>query len=271
MILQETPDEQAFNATHYYAHPCQVPPCGARWAIWPMSIVVDPVTTEALVFYSLVSVAGPGFDFQGVGTSVAIWRRFADIPQRPTLSPPFVVDHPDLLFNEREPTFGSAALINDGVLYAYGCGSNFDGLDKGCRLGKVSVATVQRRLTWTFYAGHGRWSPSVADAISVFEGNDILSVAWNSYLQRFVAIYSQPFSQDVMLRTSPAPEGPWSSPLPAFMAMQPANGNTYDAHAHPEFDSGQETYVTYSRKLTSGHSEVRLVVLYLRKGPDPLP
>jgi hypothetical protein len=64
------------------------------------------------------------------------------------------------------------------------------GLDKGCRLGKVKPVTVQDRSTWTFYAGGSSWSSSVNSAVPVFDGLDILSVSWNSYLQRFVAVYT---------------------------------------------------------------------------------
>jgi hypothetical protein len=139
-----------------------------------------------------------------------------------------------------------------------------DGLDKGCRLAKVDPANVQDRTTWTFYAGSGRWSVSVNDAVPVFHGLDILSVSWNSYLQQYVAVYSALFSQDVMMRTSPNPEGPWSEEIKVFTAMAPAQGNVYDAH--PEYDSngGQTIYITYSRATGPFSSEVRLVAVQLQ-------
>jgi len=64
------------------------------------------------------------------------------------------------------------------------------------------------------------------------------------------------------MRTSPAPEGPWSEELLLFTARVPVDGgNTYDAQAHSEFDAngGQMIYVTYSRSLGDFRSEVRLV------------
>lgn len=69
-----------------------------------------------------------------------------------------------------------------------------------------------------------------------------------------------------MMRTSPNPEGPWSGEVTAFTAMQPAQGNVYDAHAHPEYDSddGQIIYISYSRSLpTPFTSEMRLVSVEL--------
>jgi hypothetical protein len=267
MLIQETPDEQAFNLAHYGdGTNCQVQPCGARWAIWPSTIITDPATNHALVFYTVQNVQ-PNGDFQGIGSSVAIWQSFDQLPQRPAFSPAIVAGHPDLMFSQYEPTFGSAAVISNGVLYIYGCGNDTNGLDKGCRLAKVNPATVQDRTTWTFYAGGGRWLSSVNDAVPVFDGLDILSVSWNNYLQRYVAVYSALFSNDVMMRTSPNPEGPWSDGIVAFTAKPPASGNVYDAQAHPEYDAngGQTIYVTYSRSLPATFSsEVRLVSITLQ-------
>jgi hypothetical protein len=40
--------------------------------------------------------------------------------------------HPDCLFDQNEPSFGSATLICGGMLYVYGCGIPTSGTDKGC-------------------------------------------------------------------------------------------------------------------------------------------
>jgi hypothetical protein len=274
-LIQETPDEKAFNLEHSpdpTTGACQVQPCGAGWSIWPSAMITDPVSNHGLVFYTVQSVPATG-GFQGVGSSVAIWSSFDQLPQRPTFSPAIVADHSDLMFSQSEPTFGSAAVISNGVLYVYGCGNSLDGLDKGCRVGKVAPATVQDRTTWLFSAGNGNWSSSVSQAVPVFNGLDILSVAWNAYLQRYVAVYSSLFSQNVVMRTSPAPEGSWSDELLLFTAMSPVDGgNTYDAQAHSEYDAngGQTIYVTYSRSLGNFRSEVRLVSVSLQTtGPIP--
>jgi hypothetical protein len=265
MILPETSAEQIFNAVHN-SNNCQEQPCGARWALWPASIVVDPTSGHALIFYMLVYALPGSFNFQAIGNSVATWQSFQDQPQRPAISPPVVAGHPDLLFDQNEPSFGSAALISGGMLYVYGCGIPTSGSDKGCRLGRVSPSNVLDRSAWTYYAGNGAWSAQIGDAVHVFTGDNILSVAWNNYLQQYVAVYSAPFSQNVMMRSSHYPEGPWSSEVTAFTAMQPASGNVYDAHAHPEYDAngGQTIYVTYSRSTPAPFSsEVRLVAITL--------
>lgn len=268
MILPETAAEQAFNQVHNVNN-CQAQPCGARWALWPGAIVVNPADNSALIFYMVVFAQPGAFNFQGIGTSVATWVSIQQQPQRPTLSPPIVADHPDLMFTQNEPGFGSAAFVSNGMLYVYGCGIPASGSDKGCRLGKVDPSSAQDRSTWTFYGGNGVWSPKVSDAISVFNGGPgILSVSWNSFLQRYVAVYSAVFSQNVMIRTSSEPEGPWSGETVAFVAMTPSSGNVYDAHAHSEYDvnGGQTIFVSYSRATPAPFSsEVRLVSVTLQR------
>ena len=69
MILPETPDEQAYNTAHN-GNRCQQQPCGARLALWPGSIVVDPASGNTLIFYSLVSALPGNFNsiFKPSGT-----------------------------------------------------------------------------------------------------------------------------------------------------------------------------------------------------------
>jgi hypothetical protein len=256
MILPLTPGEEAFNQAHNI-NKCQAQPCGARWALWPGTMVVNPDDDSALIFYMLVSAQPGNFNFQGIGNSVAVWQNIQQQPQRPTLNPPIVTDRPDLLFTQNEPGFGSAAFISNGTLYAYGCDYN-----SGCQLGKVAPSSARDRSAWSFYAGNGNWSAQIGDAISVFNDASILSISWNAYLQCYLAVYSPPFSQNVVMRTSMNPEGPWSSEIVAFAAMPPTSGNVYDALAHVEYDSngGQTIYVSYSRSTPAPFSsEVRLV------------
>lgn len=260
MILQETAAEQTYDQAHS-GNPCQAQPCGARWALWPAALVTDPASNQALLFYMVVNARPGDFNFTGYGTSVAVWQNFASLPQRPTFNPPLVADHPDLMFDQNEPGFGSAAFITNGTLYAYACGYS-----SGCQLGKVAPTSAQNRSAWTFYAGNGNWSSELGKAVTVFSNANILSVAWNAYLQQYVAVYSPAFSQNVVMRTSPNPEGPWSRETTAFVAMNPVSGNVYDALAHAEYDAngGQTIYVSYSRGTGAFTSEVRLVAVQLQ-------
>jgi hypothetical protein len=229
--------------------------------LWPASIVTDPATGNALIFYGVVSAQPGDFNFQGVGGSVATWSSLTAQPVRPVLASPIDPNHPDLIWGQNDPNFGSAALISSGTLYVFGCGTQSSGTDKGCRLAKADPAQAQNPAAWSYYSGNGNWSPQASSAVSVFTGFNILSVAWNSYLNLYVTVYSAPLSNDVLIRSAPSLTGPWSDPVLLFTAMAPTSNNVYDAHAHPEYDvnGGQTFFGTYSRSTGAFTSEIRLV------------
>jgi hypothetical protein len=267
MILTLTAAEQAFNAAHA-GSTCQQQPCGARWALWPAAMVADPARNRALVFYQLVSSQPGNFNFHAVGYSVATWQSFAGLPQRPVINPN--AQYPDLLFTENDPSFGSGALVVGDTLYAYGCNSSEFSLP--CKLGRVALENVDDRSAWTFYAGGGVWSSQLGDAIEVFTGNSILNVSWNDYLQQYVAVYNSPLSVNVMMRTAPNPEGPWSREVMAFTALAPAAGGSpvSDALAHPEYNlnGGQTMFVSYSHATGAFSSEFHLVSVQIASSPS---
>jgi hypothetical protein len=78
--------------------------------------------------------------------------------------------------------------------------------------------------------------------------------------QRRVAVYSGIFSDDVLVRTAPRPEGPWSDARPLFQAIAPASGNDYAGKEHPELasDGGAQVVVSYARSTGAFTGEVRL-------------
>jgi hypothetical protein len=259
MFLPLTAAEVAYNAEHNGDH-CQVPTCNARWALWLASIAVDSARNRALVFYNYIYDDPNGFN--RIGTSAATWGGIGQTPVRPTINASAA--HPDLLFGENEPDFGGAVLMVNGTLYAYSCGASQNG--KPCLLARVGPANVWNRSAWTYYAGNGNWSSNISSAVVVFEGLDILSVSWNAYLQRYIAIYAYPLSNNVMARTATAPEGPWSGEKKIFTARAPVDGSdTYDAQAHQEYDvaGGQTMYVSYSRGTGDFTSEIRLEAVTL--------
>jgi hypothetical protein len=265
-LLTETPIEQAFNQAHN-GDPCAARPCGARWALWPSTILADSSAGRMLIFYMVVYAEPGEFNFRAVGNSVAIWRTFSDLPQRPTYRRPLEADHPDVMFDQSEPNFGTAAVIRQGKLYVYGCRTPTGRGDQGCRLARVNPAEVQDRSKWMFYAASGNWSARLSDAADVMPGVNIATVSWNDYLQRYICVYSAAFSQNVLARTAPQPEGPWSQEQTLFLARKPESGTIYDARLHPENDAsrGQTIFVTYSRSIGPFVSEVRAVSVALAR------
>ena len=146
------------------------------------------------------------------------------------------------------------------MLYAYAC--ELEEMRKPCQVGRVPLDRALQRAAWRFFGG-GRWGDDLDDAARVFDGNTILSVFHAEFADRFVALYSRPFGAQVVLRTAPRPEGPWSEELPLFEALAPNSDLPwiYDALAHPEYASsgGRVQYVTYSRATGPADFELRLV------------
>jgi len=257
-LLPFTAEEAEYNAAHEGQN-CATPPCGTRFAIWPGAMVDDPARDRALVFYVKIFSSPGMLDFRVDGHSLAVWPGFETRPVRPIVAPG--TEDPTLLFERGEPSFGSAALITGDTLHAYGC--DLKGLRKPCRLGRVPLRHALERKAWLFFSDGGKWVADTTQALPVFDGNTIMSVSWARFANSYVAVYSRPMDAQVVLRTSPRLEGPWSEELPLFEAKRPAvePAWVYDALAHPEYAQNDDRvqYVTYSRAIATDEFETRLV------------
>jgi hypothetical protein len=257
-LVAPTDDEAAYNAAHY-GDACAEDPCGARWAAWPGAPLWDAGSGRALVFYGLIHAAPGDFNFQGAGTGIAVWSDFASAPERPVVSPGTA--HPTLLFGEGEPGWGTAALVEDGTLYAFACDTDNGGFSPPCSLARVPAAQALDRRAWRFYDGSG-WSSSMADRAAVFSGASTVTVERNAYLGAYTAVYAETLSNRVVIRTAPALTGPWSDPALLFEADKP-DGSAYDAASHAELEEqgGKVLYFTFSRSNGQGWfgSELALV------------
>lgn len=239
-FIAPTADEAAFNSDHR-GNPCKVTPCGARWAVWPGSPVWDAPRNRALIFYGLIYAEPGDFNFHGEGQAVAVWNDYAALPQRPVITPGAA--HPQLLFQKGEPPWGTAALIDHGQLYAFGCDSDSNGLSPPCYLARVDPAQVLDRSAWRFWDGS---SFTAEGKTAVFTGAPSMRVAYSAHLGLWAAIYCEPLSNRVVIRTASELSGPWSSAQLLFEAQKDPAG-AYDANWHPEFDDGNTLYVTFSR------------------------
>jgi len=85
-------------------------------------MVFDAERDRALIFYGLIHAEPGDFNFRGVGQSIALWERFEDEPTRPEVSP--TAEHPTLLFEEGEPPWGTAAVIEGEDLFVFACHSD---------------------------------------------------------------------------------------------------------------------------------------------------
>jgi Domain of unknown function (DUF4185) len=262
-LLPFTPEEAAYNAQHL-GEDCAVPPCGARWALWPGAALWDAKRQRVLVFYQLIHALPGPFNFEGRGSSLALWSAEEQAATRPIVAAGTA--YPTLLLQGAEPAFGSAARIEQGVLYAFGC--QRDELAHHCLLGRVPVEKALERRAWAFWDGR-RFSPDLRAAEPVLDAAPIFYVGRIEPLGQYLALYAEPMSNRVVMRTAPALTGPWSDAQLVFdVALFPSD-TLYDALAHEELseDGGLTQYVTYSRRRAAGSWDMDTVLVRLRLAP----
>ncbi len=240
----------------------------SRWALWPGPIVIDPDSGQAYIFYFKVYAKPGPFNFEHVGASLAIWINPDEAVQRPVLAAETA--EPTLLFPKGDVSIGNGALIVGEWLYAYGTLPSKT-FACPCIVGRVKLTKALNRKKWRFYAGKKGWVEDWKEAIVIMDAAPILSIHWNPYFKKYLAVYSNPISNTISVRSANRPEGPWSKQNVMVVGMSSPNHNVwnYCGLAHPEFslENGRIEYWTYYRDLGAFRGEVRLVeVRYQRKG-----
>lgn len=235
-FVPRTEQEIAWDDAHA-AEQCSEPPCHSRWAIWPSAPLFDAASGRAWILYGLYN------DYQPSGIGVAVWRDPDELPERLRVADSW------LLFPGSEPEYANAPIVFEGHLYAFGCVLG-DGFSRPCTLARVPLAEVADRSAWRFFDGDG-WAANYRDASTLFDGQPIMSVGWNAFLERFLLVYAPPFGHAVYARTATRLEGPWSEEVKLFDVP---GESVYDAVHHPELAEadGRVEYVTYSRPINRG-------------------
>jgi hypothetical protein len=228
-----------------------------RIALWIASLAPEP-DGNALAFYSKLYVRPGVLNYEDIGGGVARFRPGRTVGERLA----------GLVFQAPEPMFVHGAVVDGGSLYLMG---KLPGRDQPYGVARVPQAQVADRAAYRFWNGR-EWTGDVRAAAGVVSGiPGALSVAYNPYLGAFLAVHSAPLSNDVVGRTAPRPEGPWSAPVTLFTGLPPlARGEfnvDYAGFEHPELaqDGGRRLFVSYHRPLAGFlEGEVRLVEVMLR-------
>ncbi len=221
-----------------------------RMAVWPLSAISLSEGT-ATVFFQVMKISPGPLNYQEVGSGIA-----TGVPASPVAA-----RDPALLFRAPEPTFGNGAVLADGFVFVYGCG-RIEGLLFGCRVARVPPGEVHVRSAYRFWDGSG-WTADVGAAVFALPGpSGGLSVSWNPWLGRYLAVYNLGLTNRILVRTAPRPEGPWSRPVPAFSGRPvPAGTFDYAAVEHPELarDGGRTVTISYFHPISGFVGEIRLV------------
>jgi Domain of unknown function (DUF4185) len=236
--------EAAFNRAHRAD--------GERIALWALSVV--GIGRRGYVLYQRLVVRPGVLDYGLLGVGVARIRAGASRAER----------LPGLLFGPGEPPFGTASFLDRGTLYTYACRPL--SLSALCRLARAPAWRMTDRSAYRFWDGTG-WTADVARAREGIPGSTTgYSVAWNAHLHAYLAVYSRPLADQVMARTAPSPQGPWSGETLLFTGA-PGPAGSYDyfgvQHAELATGGGRRIVVTYSHLLDALHAEIRVVAVVL--------
>ena len=245
-LLPYTSDESTYNLSN---GPME------RYALWPGSVISAPDGSGAWIFYQRLMIHPGTLNYQPLDVGMARLAPGSTVATRDT-SP---------LFSSLTPAYALGAVVDGGFVYLYGCSSVPAQLDSLCSVIRASANNAASAVAWQAWDGTG-WNVDLTQAATVLHGPPgDLSVSFDAYLGQFIAVYSGIFSNDILQRSAPHPEGPWSAPRRLFTGLAPSSGNDYAGKEHPELakSGGRTLIVSYARVTGTFEGEVRLTSVTL--------
>jgi Domain of unknown function (DUF4185) len=131
----------------------------------------------------------------------------------------------------------------DGYVYSFGTPAGRGGPAFLARVPQGVVPDLTKYQYWN--SDRNAWVPSnPAAATPVFPGPvGEMSAQYNNYLKQYLVLYCNG-GNDVVARTAPAPQGPWSPEQLLVPSMQ-FPGGIYAPYLHP-WSTGKDVYFTLS-------------------------
>ncbi len=226
--------------------------------LWPMHGIALPSSgggSKVVLFYSLTTLIDgpePPGNFRHLGTGIATM----DVRPSDKTPPPFkrILKNGDpILWGPDEPIVGTSVLRGeDGMIYVYATGQKNKW--PTAYVAKVREGSLTDPGAFRWFAGRNgnapaRYAGSLKDAEPVFDGMPTeMSVTYNKYLRKYVAVHTVLLGPDTAIRTAPEPDGPWSK-SEIFFRPKGASSKSffYAAKEHPWLarDFGKTLYVTY--------------------------
>jgi len=160
----------------------------------------------------------------------------------------------DIWWGIDEPRFASAMYCEGDWIYCFGVKQGTDKIQQ-CYLARVKTNDIENFLDFEYLSSpNGSWSKNISEAIPVFtEVPNELSVSYNSYLNKYLAVHSFGLSGKIVGRTANNLWGPWSEPLRLWEVSTvhekplPYPKLIYAGKEHPELsiDNGKTIFITY--------------------------
>jgi len=227
------------------------------FALWPGAVVPTTTTTAVVLFQHVLRQSGSGFTVDAIGTA-----SIGPGATQATRDAAFLFQSPD-------PLFGNGGVtIDSQSAYFFDCEQAI-GLDYHCKLARVPIASVTNRGAFEFWNGT-TYVSDVTQAAWFIDGASYgMTITFNAWLGRWLAIYSKPLSDDVALRAADRIEGPWSDPeviISGSSFVQGDAGTNYLAREHAELQShaGQVLVVGYAHPLANFGGACRLARVFLK-------
>jgi hypothetical protein len=231
-----------------------------HYRIWPGGGI--HVNGQYYLFYSLIEVFGKGqWDFRGIDSGLG--RSTMALGPYERLQP-----HGDWRF----PIAPSQVVEADGWLYLFEI-REFRG-KQGVVLARVRPEKIEDPDAYEFHTGAGREFSSRKDAAALLVKNvpGQVSVAWNSYLKKYVMASSSDFDhpREIRFLVADAPYGPWRQPVARIEVPEYRQGKrvelVYCAFLHPELfrENGRVMNLTYSLILQNAGFDANCEMVEIR-------
>ncbi len=161
-----------------------------------------------------------------------------------------------LFWKKDDPKFASAVLFDkeNDWLYLFGVVQDAHSVQQ-CYMARVKPGEIENFNSYEYLVTSSpEWSKNIIDANPVFTGMpNELSVSYNHYLKKYMAVHSLDLTGKIVARFSDQPYGQWSEPLELFQIKSERKINLpypvliYAGKEHPELaeENGKIIYVTY--------------------------
>jgi hypothetical protein len=241
--------------------PFAAPEDGRGW-FWPYHAVQAPDGLYLFLLQVEHSGTPSAFGFRLAANWLGHVGNFDETPDR------WIISQSRIPWGNERRLFGSSVMTRGAYCYIYGVVE--EGAEGNTRkhmiLARAPTANLGDFKTWRFFRD-GEWVAEVERAGRICENvAGEFSVSFQPALQQYVLVYSEGgLSENIMIRLSPTPYGPWTSPKRVYRcpeAQRDPRLFCYAAKGHPEISMIQEelivTYVVNSKKFDLIQSDTNL-------------
>ncbi len=139
---------------------------------------------------------------------------------------------------------GAFLKSSDGYLYSFGTPSGRGGSAYLARVPQNTVPDLSKYQYWNG-DGDGHWVPNNPGAATPVIPGPVgeMSAQYNTYLKKYLVMYTNG-ANDVVARTAPAPQGPWT-PEQMMVSSWSMPGGIYAPMMHP-WSTGKDVYFNLS-------------------------